>query len=102
MRDDIDRSNWLKNDSGICRVRGWKEADHTLRTRSTETSIMSGNCVLNLDSASHGLQKLREYVLYHTENYLRYNMIKHLNMIITYQSSVAVRNIFTSSSQQAL
>jgi len=36
--------------------------------------------------------KLREYVLYHTENYLRYNAIY---LIITYRSSVAVRNIFT-------
>jgi len=36
-----------------------------------------------------------EYVLYHTENYIFYNMVKHHNKIITYQSSVALRNIFT-------
>jgi len=70
-------------------------ANHNLRTRGTETSILPCNCDLNLESASHGLQKLREYVLYHTENYLRYSTIKHHIMIITYQSSVAVRNIFT-------
>jgi hypothetical protein len=60
----------------------------------TETSILPCNCVLNLESASHGLQT-KEYVLNHTENCLRYSTIKHHNMIITYQSSVALRNIVT-------
>jgi len=67
MRDEMDHSDWLKNDSGFCIIIWGKEADHKLRTHGTETSILSGNFVLNLESASNGLQKLREYVLYHTE-----------------------------------
>jgi len=44
---------------GICCVRGRKEANHKLRIRGIETSILPSTCVLNLESARHGLQKLR-------------------------------------------
>jgi hypothetical protein len=56
IRYGIDHSNWLGNGLRDLFRGGRKGANHKLRTHGTKTSILSGNSVLKLESANHGLQ----------------------------------------------
>ena len=56
MRDEIDRSDWLTNGSQDLNCQGVEGGGPLVGTSGTESSILQSNCVLNLESASHGLQ----------------------------------------------